>query len=122
LSDRAVALLQHLPREGEFVFVGAKKGAPISWIAMSRCLKRITNNGETVHGFRSSFSDFAHERTNYNNHTIELSLAHSINSAVEKAYRRGDLFEKRRRLMADWARYCSSKPAADTGNVVAINR
>jgi integrase len=122
LSDRAVALLQHLPREGEFVFVGAKAGAPISWIAMSRALKRITHNGETVHGFRSTFSDWAHERTGYANHVIELSLAHSIGSAVEKAYRRGDMFDKRRRLMSDWARYCSTKPAADTGNVVAINR
>jgi integrase len=121
LSGRAVALLEALPREGEFVFVGAKAGAPISWIAMLRCLKRITHNGSTVHGFRSTFSDWANERTNHSNHVIEQALAHAVGNAVERAYRRGDLFEKRRRLMSDWARYCST-PVADTGNVVAINR
>jgi integrase len=71
-----------------------------------RVLERM-NRGETVHGFRSSFRDWAAEETNYPNHVVEMALAHAISGEVEKAYRRGDLFEKRRRLMDDWARYCS---------------
>ena len=78
---------------------------------------------ETVHGFRSAFSDWAHEQTAHSNHAIELSLAHSIGTEVEKAYRRGDLIEKRRQLMEQWAAYCTSPPAAAQkagANVVAI--
>ena len=61
----------------------------------------------TVHGFRSTFRDWAAERTNYPNHVVEMALAHVIGDKVEAAYRRGDLFAKRSRLMADWARYCT---------------
>jgi integrase len=68
--------------------------------------------GVSVHGFRSSFSDWAHDTTGYSNHVIELSLAHSIGSATEKAYRRGDLLAKRRRLMADWTKYCGTPKTA----------
>ena len=75
-----------------------------------------------MHGLRSAFSDWAHETTGYSNHVIEQSLAHKVGNAVERVYPRSRSIEKRRRLMADWARYCSTKPAADTGNVVAINR
>ena len=66
----------------------------------------------------SAFSDWAHERTSHANHTIELSLTHSVGGAVEKAYRRGDLFDKRRKLMEAWAQYCTSPPAK--GDVVAL--
>jgi integrase len=121
LSDRAVALLEALPREAEFVFVGARAGTSIVF-AMSRCLKRITANGETVHGFRSTFSDWAHETTGYSNHVIEQALAHAVGNAVERAYRRGDMFDKRRRLMADWARYCSTPAVEEGATVVALNR
>jgi len=77
--------------------------------------------GVTVHGFRSSFRDWAAERTNYQNHIVEMALAHVIGDKVEASYRRGDLFEKRRRLMADWEAYCSSKPKAAAGqNVVSM--
>jgi integrase len=62
-------------------------------------------NDITVHGFRSTFRDWAAERTGYPNHVVEMALAHTIESKVEAAYRRGDLFEKRRRLAADWERY-----------------
>jgi integrase len=122
LSDRAVALLEALPREGAFVFLGAKAGAPISDIALFRCLKRITENGATVHGFRSTFSDWAHETTGYSNHVIEQALAHAVGNAVERAYRRGDMFDKRRRLMAEWARYCSTPAAEEGATVVSIRR
>jgi integrase len=71
-----------------------------------------------VHGFRSTFRDWAAEATHHPNHVVEQALAHTIATAVEAAYRRGDLFEKRRALMADWAAYLS-RPAA---KVVAFKR
>jgi integrase len=83
-----------------------------------RVLERM-NRGETVHGFRSSFRDWAAEETNYPNHVVEMALAHAISGEVEKAYRRGNLFEKRRRLMEEWARYCS-QPIAGKGEVVTL--
>ena len=75
------------------------------------------------HGFRSSFSDWAHEQTAHSNHTIELSLAHAVGTEVERAYRRRDMFEKRRRLMMDWARFCSSPPVVQKAkdNVTPIS-
>jgi integrase len=65
----------------------------------------------TVHGFRSTFRDWAAERTNYPNHVVEKALAHVVADKVEAAYRRGDLFDRRRRLMAEWARFCASQEA-----------
>lgn len=73
----------------------------------------------TVHGFRSGFRDWAAEQTAYAHEVAEMALAHTIGSAVERAYRRGDLFEKRRRLMADWANYCTSGAPAG-GEVTPI--
>jgi integrase len=75
----------------------------------------------TVHGFRSSFRDWAAEATDYPNHVVEMALAHAIPSAVEAAYRRGDLFDKRRKLMEAWAEFCA-KNETDTGKVVALAR
>jgi integrase len=72
----------------------------------------------TVHGFRSTFRDWAAERTNFANHVVEMALAHAIPDAVEAAYRRGDLIEKRRLLMEAWAAYCA-KPAV-TGEVIPL--
>ena len=118
LSARAVAILreQEARREGDYVFPG-RNGAPLSNMTLWKMLRAIRPS-VTTHGFRSSFSDWAHESTAHANHTIELSLAHSIGSKVEAAYRRGDLFEKRRRLMDDWARFCLSPPKA--GAVVPL--
>jgi integrase len=73
----------------------------------------------TVHGFRSTFRDWAAERTAYPSEVVEMALAHTISNKVEAAYRRGDLFEKRRRLMADWAAYCAT-PSAKAGTVHPI--
>ena len=115
LSARAVELLAALPREGEFVFVSpVRAGAPISDSAMLRVLRRIRAD-VAVHGFRSSFSDWAHEQTNFANHTIELSLAHTVGKETERAYRRGDMFNKRRLLMEQWAGFVYSLPAAGEG-------
>jgi integrase len=123
LSPAAIELLKSLPTEAgnPFVFLGPR-GQALSHVAMRQVMKRLRRT-ETPHGMRSSFSDWAHEQTAHSNHTIELSLAHTIGNAAEKAYRRGDMLMKRRKLMEQWARYCGSgAPArkASKGNVVAI--
>lgn len=121
LSDRAVELLEALPREddNDHVFIGARKGAGLSNMAM---LELVKGAGFTVHGFRSTFRDWAAETTAYPNHVVEMALAHLIGDKVEAAYRRGDLFEKRRRLMRDWATYCAKTPklAKADDNVIAM--
>jgi integrase len=119
LCDRAVALLKALPREGKFVFPGAQKNTAISNMSMAAVLKRMGVKPEvaTVHGFRSTFRDWAAERTAYPHEVVEMALAHAIKNKVEAAYRRGDLFEKRARLMAEWGKYattCSSGEATVT--------
>jgi integrase len=121
LSARALAILNAAPREEDdgFLFIGARAGQPLGHQALDQVLKRI-NPAVTVHGFRSTFRDWAGETTNYPNHVVEMALAHSIGSAVEAAYRRGDLLAQRVRLMEDWASYCA-KPAA-TGNIVPIRK
>jgi integrase len=106
LSDRAVELLAKLPRTSEYVFTGGRTGAQMNVSALRNALHRISAD-LTVHGFRSAFRDWAAETTAYPNHVVEMALAHAIPNGVESAYRRGDLFEKRRRLMQDWADYCS---------------
>jgi integrase len=107
LSDRAVALLKKLPREGEWVFVGARRDAPLSNMAMLKLLRDMDRTDLTVHGFRSTFRDWAAEQTNFPRDVAEMALAHSVGDKVEAAYRRGDLFEKRRALAQRWARYCA---------------
>ena len=72
------------------------------------------------HGFRSSFRDWCAERTNYPREVAEMALAHAIGDKVEAAYRRGDLFEKRRRLMKDWAAFCAN-PEVRKGRVILMN-
>jgi integrase len=105
LSRRAIELLRGLPREGDLVFIGARAGRGLSPMAMANLLRRM-NGDATVHGFRSSFRDWAAEVTGFPNHVVEMALAHKIANGVEASYRRGDLFEKRRQLMAAWAGYC----------------
>jgi integrase len=109
LSTRALQILKTVPREegNDFVFIGAKKRAPLGATAMDQVLKRV-HSGITVHGFRSTFRDWAAERTAYANIVCEMALAHSIGNAVEASYRRGDLLAQRTHLMAEWARYCET--------------
>jgi integrase len=116
LSDRALAILESLP-SGEFVF--ERKGKPLGRDALQRVLKRMGRDNFTVHGFRSSFSDFVSEQIAYPSEVREMALAHSVGSKVEQAYRRTDLFEKRVRLMADWGSFCTS-PQRSGANVQAI--
>lgn len=118
LSKRALEILGALPREGALVFPGAAKGKPLSNMVMLKLLERMGRDDVTVHGFRSTFRDWAAETTGYPNHVVEMALAHAVGDKVEAAYRRGDLFEKRRRLMEEWARYCA-RPAV-AGDVVEL--
>jgi integrase len=93
-------------KPSEFVFPGGKEGKGLSNGAMLALLRRMKRTDITVHGFRSTVRDWAAEKTNYPREVAEMTLAHAVGDKVEAAYRRGDLFEKRRQLMADWARYC----------------
>jgi integrase len=114
LCPRMVALLQSLPRLNDYVFPAGKQSANhVSHNAMQR-LMRAMGREETVHGFRSTFRDYAAEMTGYPNEVAEMVLAHVIKSKVEAAYRRGDLYIKRTRLMADWADWCASPHTGGT--------
>jgi len=107
LGKRAIEILTALPNDSEFVFMGGRAGKPLSNMALLE-LMRGMKPGFVPHGFRSTFRDWAAERTAYPGEVVEMALAHAIESKVEAASRRGDLFEKRRRLMADWAGYCAA--------------
>jgi integrase len=109
LSEPALALLRTLPVEdgNDYVFIGAQVGRGLGDKAMHEVLARMERTDITVHGFRSTFRDWAAEATSHPNHVAEKALAHKVPNAVEAAYRRGDLFEKRRVLMQDWAIFCA---------------
>jgi integrase len=117
LPTRALAILTELPSSGDFVFPGVR-GGPMHRSAMWLVLGDLRPD-VTVHGFRSTFRTWAEERTNYSREVAEQALAHSIGTAVERAYRRTDLFEKRRRLMDEWASFCCVSPAVSS-DVVPI--
>lgn len=125
LSDTVINLLQGLPRfsNSSLLFPGARKGRPISNMAMLMTLRRMDakdledggkgwrDSGDrviTAHGFRSTFRDWAAEQTNYAREVCEMSLAHVVANGAEAAYWRSDLLEKRRALMDDWANFVSS--------------
>jgi integrase len=121
LSPRAIELLSGLYRESgnSHVFIGARTRAGLGNMVLPDMLRQMRQNDVTVHGFRSTFRDWAAESTAYPNHVVEQALAHTISNAVEAAYRRGDLFEKRRHLMDDWAQFCG-RPTS--GSVVRLHR
>src|SRR5262249_7935397 len=104
--------------ENDFVFPGRSGGlSNMSLLALLRNMGRAL----TAHGFQSSFRDWAAEQTNFPREVAEMALAHAIESKVEAAYRRGDLFEKRHRLMQAWSDFCA-KPSRATGNVTVLLR
>ncbi|HVZ46591.1 MAG TPA: integrase arm-type DNA-binding domain-containing protein [Ramlibacter sp.] len=120
LGDATVKLLRaQIGLDAVVVFPGTKKGARLSAMAMPTVLQRLQRDDLTVHGFRSTFRDWAAEVTDYPGDLAEIALAHTVGTAVENAYRRSDLFEWRRRLMADWAAWCgenapsNARPATD---------
>jgi integrase len=109
LSPRAVEIVSAIQALGRprFLFPGPKPKAPLSSMAMAMLLRRMKSD-VTVHGFRSTFRDWASETTSFPHEVCEMALAHTIANKAEAAYRRGDLFDKRRRLMDSWAGYCAS--------------
>jgi integrase len=140
LSKRALAILEASMHDtsGGFLFPGGKAAQPLGNMAMLALLERMNkrrtaagqprwtdpkngNKDIVPHGFRSTFRDWASECTNFPAEVVEMALAHAVGDKVEAAYRRGDLFDKRRRLMDAWAEFCG-KPAAERGRVVPIRR
>lgn len=123
LSAPALAIIKsmHAQRVGkaEHVFPGATAGKSLSNMAMLKLLERMKRDDLTVHGFRSTFIDWASERTSYQREVREAALAHIIPDKTEKAYRHSDLFEKRRRLMTEWGKFCGTT-ARLSGNVTTI--
>ncbi|WP_018263399.1 tyrosine-type recombinase/integrase [Methylobacterium sp. WSM2598] len=113
LSEPALAILWRMAgiHLGDFVFPGGKRGRPLSNMSMLMMLRRMGRGELTVHGFRSSFRDWSAEVTHYPSEVVEAALAHTVESKVERAYRRGDLFQKRRELMQAWACHCVSGSA-----------
>jgi integrase len=120
LSDAALAVLDAVgwPEPGDvggkgYIFPGAKPGKPLSNMAMLNLMQERMGRPEfTVHGFRSSFRDWAAERTNFPSEVVEMALGHTVSDKVEAAYRRGDLFEKRRELMLAWEAHCANEQAS----------
>lgn len=108
LCDRAMAILAEMRELGHdgFVFPGAGKDKPLSNMAMLQLLRRMGRGDLTTHGFRSTFRDWCAEQTTHPSEVAEMALAHTVSDKVEAAYRRGDMFERRRALADDWARYC----------------
>jgi integrase len=112
LVEATLAILDQLSgMDTAWVFPGAKDGKPLSNMAMLVLLRRMDHGHVTVHGFRSTFRVWAAERTHHPRELAELSLAHSVGTAVEQAYQRSDLFERRRTLMQDWAGWCTAVQA-----------
>jgi len=124
LSDAALDVLRHAAklrperRPDAPVFPGGKADRPLSSMALLMLLRRMGRSDLTAHGFRSTFRDWCAETTNHSREVAEAALAHTLSDKVEAAYRRGDLMDKRRRLMADWAAFCD-RPAP-AGEVVPI--
>jgi integrase len=121
LPQRALKIIKALgeDRHGDFVFPGQKERSPLSAMALEMVLRRMRIEHATVHGFRSAFRDWAAERTTFSNEVCEAALAHVIENKAEAAYRRGDLFEKRRKLMEAWDAYCA---ATNAGKVLEFSR
>ncbi|BBU69368.1 tyrosine-type recombinase/integrase [Fluviibacter phosphoraccumulans] len=124
LSDSAMAILSSLKATAfcEYVFPsshkpksGTAKGKPLSDMTLSAVLRRMNVNA-VPHGFRSTFRDWCAETTDYPNEVAEMALAHAVGNKVEAAYRRGDLFDKRKCLMQDWAKYLTNIQEKDGGH------
>ena len=120
LSRRAVAIVEEMQalRSGDYVFSGGRRGRQLSNMSMLMLLRRMGRGDLTVHGFRSTFRDWAAERTEFAAEVAEMALAHTVSDKVEAAYRRGTLFEKRRQIMESWATFCAAP--AKIGEIVSL--
>ena len=123
LSEAAFAIVMamHEIRCSKFVFPGAKSDRRLSATSLHMLLRRMGHDGLTVHGFRSSFADWAADCTAFPEEVREMALAHAVGDKVEAAYRRGDLFEKRRQLGQAWADYCNVPFPEPISEVVPIS-
>jgi integrase len=123
LSGRVLAILRPLKQtqQGEYVFPGTRPGKPLSSMSMAMQLRRMKRDDITVHGFRSTFRDWASEKTTFSHETCEHALAHGISDKAEAAYRRGDQFDKRRKLMEAWATYCENR-GSSRSKIIAFAR
>src|SRR5262249_57489218 len=108
VRDEAITVLQEAKKfgDGGDIIFGGQRRERLSHRAMPALMRRM-GRPETVHGFRSSFRDWAAEQTSFSNDVVEISLAHAVGTAMTRAYQRGDQFERRRKLMSAWAEYCS---------------
>ena len=113
LNAQAIALLKTMPDSGELIFPSTK-GGMLSDMTLTSVLRRMKRGDITVHGFRSTFRDWASECTNYPREAAELALAHGIEDQTEAAYRRGDLFQKRILMMRDWGKFSGKVQVAGT--------
>lgn len=115
LTAKALAILQPLgeTRLSDYVFPGLRPGRPLSGMAMAMLMRRMKEDQYTVHGFRSAFRDWAGEETAFPREIAEAALAHTIGDATERAYRRGDALEKRRKLMQAWVEYLATNPGSN---------
>ena len=122
LSEAAMAVLRQMAAYGSdgLVFPGRNRERPLSDVALSKIVKAVSGSDATTHGFRSCFRDWAGEHTGFPRELAEAALAHITGDATERAYQRGDLLERRRRLMDVWATFLS-KPMAK-GEVVPLAR
>jgi integrase len=108
LSRRATEILRNLEGDregGDYVFAGQRAGSPLSNMALLMMLRRMKRDEITAHGFRSTFSDWASEVSSFSGELRETALAHTIQNKAERAYRRGDALERRRKMMEAWASY-----------------
>ncbi len=128
LSEQALEILRDMmetratANPDGLVFPGRDFKRPLSDMTLTAVLRRMNRDDLTAHGFRSSFRDWSAETTAYPAELVEMALAHAVGNKVEAAYRRGDLFEKRRRLMQDWADYCSLPRTGASANVLTIRK
>jgi integrase len=131
LSGRAMAILAEMKATAAahgqaagsgHVFPGGKSGRPLSNMAFLMLLRRMKRDDLTAHGFRSTFRDWAAERTSFPSEVAEMALAHAVGDKVEAAYRRGDLFDKRRRLMDTWATFCTAPKQEAQGKIAAMRQ
>jgi integrase len=121
LSKAALAIAKDAMKDDpEFLFPGRRATKPMSNMAMSMLMRRMGYEDFTVHGFRSTFRDWAAERTSYPREVAEMALAHIVSDETESAYFRSDMIEKRRRLAEEWSKWCSRPAKAAGHNVVSI--
>lgn len=122
LTPQALAIVRTMQERSlnEFVFPGAKVKRPISNMTMTKVLRAMKRDGITVHGFRSTFRDWAAEETSFPENLAEAALAHIVGDETERAYRRGDVLAKRRKMMTAWSRFLEVNPSSNVLRFMSV--